>query len=121
MSLMKHFKKVIAPYFRESNGLAKILSGLEGASLGERAWPARLERTDVRIGIRCDYGKAFEAKGRQFRWLHVQANKGAEQNILRRIAQKNSHTVLGSIKIDIKARMGQDEFLEELQKILGGL
>ncbi|KAA1479947.1 hypothetical protein DENSPDRAFT_887222 [Dentipellis sp. KUC8613] len=106
---------------RKSNGLAKILAGLECASLGERAWPARLERTDIRIGIRCDYGKTFEEKGIQFRWIHVQANKGAEQNILRRVAQKNPHTVLGSIKINFKARMGQEAFLEELKRILGSL
>ncbi|KAA1479541.1 hypothetical protein DENSPDRAFT_855438 [Dentipellis sp. KUC8613] len=87
MSLNKHFQKVIAPHFRA--------------------------RTDIRIGIRCDYGKTFEVKGIQFRWIHVQANKGAEQNILRRVAQKNPHTILGSIKIDFKARMGQEEFLEE--------
>ncbi|KAA1477868.1 hypothetical protein DENSPDRAFT_885440 [Dentipellis sp. KUC8613] len=121
MSLNKHLRKVIAPYFRESNGITKILAGLEHASVGERAWPVRLGRTDVRIGIRCDYGKLFEEKGKQFRWVHVQANKGAEQNTLRRLAQKNSHAVLGSIKMDVKINMGQEDFIGELEKILGGL
>ncbi|KAA1479944.1 hypothetical protein DENSPDRAFT_762792, partial [Dentipellis sp. KUC8613] len=69
---------------------------------GERAWPVRHARTDQYVGIRLDYGKLFPEEGRQYRWIHVQANKGADQSTLKSIAQKDSHRVLGVIQMDVK-------------------
>ncbi|KAA1480141.1 hypothetical protein DENSPDRAFT_910253 [Dentipellis sp. KUC8613] len=103
------------------NGHAKVVDSLLSASLGDRAWPVRHDRTDKQIGIRLDFGKMFSEKGTQYRWIHVQANKGADQSTLRAIAQKNPHRILGSVQLDVKAPIAQEELLQEVRDILEAL
>ncbi|KAA1478600.1 hypothetical protein DENSPDRAFT_788993, partial [Dentipellis sp. KUC8613] len=85
---------------------------------GERAWPVRRDRTDKQVGIRLDFGKLYSEKDRQYRWIHVQANKGADHSTLRAIANKDSHKVLGSVRLDVKAPIGQEELLQKVRDIL---
>lgn len=69
------------------------------ATPGTRAWPRQDSVVDKNIGMRWDWGERVGMGGRN---LVLQANKGAEQGALRRIANKNSHTKLMTIRLDLQ-------------------
>jgi len=105
--LFKTFwKKVIVKEIL--NGMYEVMAKNIGtASPGSRAWPQK--SLDTKIGIRVDYGELFtDSNGIRRRNFVVQPNKNAENEILRKLANENSHQQLCtvSLPVDEKHREG---------------
>ncbi|THH13549.1 hypothetical protein EW146_g6686 [Bondarzewia mesenterica] len=65
---------------------------------------------DEAIGIRWDWGERREVGGKTLRNLVLQANKGAAQVKLKKLANKNSHRKLLTIELDLDRPQELEEF-----------
>ncbi|KAM5468643.1 hypothetical protein MferCBS49748_003401 [Microsporum ferrugineum] len=86
----------------------------EGA--GTRVFPPANASNDKKIGVRLDKGEMVQGKPGFLR-LKLQANKGAEDPTLKKMADKNSHKVLATIDVDTT----QDPTVENLAKFFDEL
>jgi hypothetical protein len=78
---------------------------------GTRAWPSRNPAVDEKIGMRWDWGETIGDGDDQGRNLVLQANKGAKQRGLKRLASRNSHSKLVTIRLPLQHPLELEEFI----------
>jgi hypothetical protein len=66
--------------------------------------------------MRWDWGEKVIVDGRLGRNLVLQANKGARQEVLRRMAGRDSHGKLMTIHLDLEDPMSVESFLSKWSK-----
>jgi hypothetical protein len=91
----------------------KIMRGAKHAIPGSRAWPRRDSEVDKEIGVRWDWGEKIVVGNRVVRNLVLQANKGATQEILRRMAGRDSHAKLMTLRLDLQDPIDEETFIHK--------
>jgi hypothetical protein len=84
--------KLLEEYTLTGKRPDKIVSN--AAVPGTCAAPSQSAENDKHIGVRLDYGEAFNRDGKKVRHVKVQPNKGADNQSLKNLAAKNSHQVV---------------------------
>ncbi|KAH8679591.1 hypothetical protein BGZ60DRAFT_400300 [Tricladium varicosporioides] len=74
-----------------------------------RAVPSRNKIDHERIGARIDSGEVFQHDGKMFKTIYHQPNKGARNNILKKIAEKDSHANLATAVVQINTTADDDQ------------
>lgn len=97
------------------SAMKRILNpSTEGA--GSRVFPPQNAPVDKKIGVRLDKGETVQGKPGVLR-LKLQANKGADDPTLKKLADENSHKVWATVDIDTT----QDVTEENLEKVFKDL
>ena len=79
--------------------IQKLANGT--GAIGTRAAPTQNGTNDKTIGSRLDYGENIVKGGKEHRRYKLQINKGADNKILKQLADKNSHKVWSTADIPI--------------------
>ena len=90
-----------------------MLEMVRDARPGTRAWPSRNPAVDKKIGMRWDWGETIGDGDDQERNLVLQANKGAKQSVLKRLASRNSHSKLMTIRLPLQHPLELEEFIQK--------
>lgn len=101
--------------------MPKIANG-QGTA-GTRAAPAQSDNNDKKIGSRLDSGEQLIKDGKEYKRYKFQVNKGADDKTLKKLADKDSHTVwaeadmpLGEADIHKTVEQLFDDLEESLEK-----
>jgi hypothetical protein len=62
--------------------------------------------------MRWDWGRKVNVGGNIGRNLVLRANKGAEQEVLRRMAGRNSHAELMTLRLDLESPTSEEIFIK---------
>ncbi|KAH9871023.1 hypothetical protein J1614_006597 [Plenodomus biglobosus] len=76
----------------QSRSRVQLIANGQGTA-GTRAAPAQSGNNDKKIGSRLDNGENFTKDDKEYKRYKLQVNKGAEDKTLKRLADKDSHTV----------------------------
>lgn len=105
--------------FQSNSRVEKIASG-QGTA-GTRAAPAQSGNNDQKIGSRLDSGETFTKNGKQYKRYKFQVNKGADDQTLKQLADKDSHKVWAQADVPLgnaDPRKIVDQLFEDLEKDL---
>jgi hypothetical protein len=91
------------------------------ATPGTRAWPRRDSEIDKAIGVRWDWGEKLIVGNKVVRNLVLQANKGASQEGLRRMAGRDSHAKLLILRLDLGDPPDEEAFIDQWRKDLNDI
>jgi hypothetical protein len=91
--------KLLEEYTLTGKRADKIVSG--AAVAGTRASPSQSAENDKHIGVRFDYGEAFNRGREKLKHVKVQPNKSADNQSLKTLAAKNSYQVVAEAFIPI--------------------
>ena len=85
---------------------------------GTRAWPRRDTIVDQTVWMRFDWGERFSVRGGMGRNLVLQANRGARQETLKRMGNKNSHGNLMTIRFVLQNPIKLETFIQRWEECL---
>lgn len=90
-ALKSSLQSLRAWVFQSQSRVQKIANG-QGTA-GSRAAPVPSGNNDEKIGSRIDNGETIIKDGKEYKRYKYQVNKGANDNTLKRLADKDSHKV----------------------------
>jgi len=118
-ALKSSLQSLKAWVFQSNSRVQKIANG-QGTA-GTRAAPAQAGNNDKQIGSRLDNGETFTKGGKQYKRYKFQVNKGADDQALKQLANKDSHKVWAQADLPLEnadSREAVVQLFEDLEKDL---